>query len=61
MRQVKNAPDAEAMLTQLLYNNPNTATIATMLQSNGDLEGLAREMARAKNIDLKDLINQLSQ
>ena len=28
MQQIKNAPNSQAMLTQILQNNPNTAAIA---------------------------------
>ena len=60
MQQVKNAQDPQAMLAQLLQNNPNTAFIANMLKSNGSLEVLARQMAYNKNIDIGNLIHQLS-
>lgn len=45
MTQVKGAQNPEAMLAQMLQNNPNTAAIANMLKSNGNLESVARQMA----------------
>jgi len=41
------------MLAQLLQNNPNTAMISNLLKnSGGNLETVAREMARARGIDI---------
>ena len=40
------------MLTQILQNNPNTAMISNMLRNGGSLEGIAREMAKARNVDI---------
>ena len=59
MRQIKNAPDPQAMLAQMLQSNPNTAIISNLLQRNNDLESLAKQMAMSNNIDINDLINNL--
>jgi len=59
MQQVKNAQNPQAMLAQLLQNNPNVPAIANMLRNNGSLESIARQMAQAQNIDINQLINQL--
>ena len=61
MQQVKYAQNPQAMLAQLLQNNPNTAAIASMLKNNnGSLETIARQMAQERGIDINQLINQLS-
>ncbi len=59
MEQVKHAPNPEAALAQALQNNPNTAAIANMLKSNGNLEVLARQIAQLKGYDVMQVINQL--
>ena len=60
MAQIKNASDPQAALAQVLQNNPNTSAIYTLLQSNGSLENIAKQMAQASNIDINKLISQLS-
>lgn len=60
MRQVKGAQNPQMMLTQLLQSNPNTAAIAKMLNSNGSLETIAKQMAASGNIDINQLITELS-
>ena len=60
MQQIQNAQNPQAMLAQLLQNNPNTAMISNLLKnSGGNLETVAREMARARGIDINQLISQL--
>ena len=59
MQQVKNAQNPQAMLAQMLQNNPNTSMIANMLSNNGNLEEVARQMAQARGIDINQLIKQL--
>ena len=59
MQQVKNAPNPEQMLAQLLQNNPNTAMIANLLKSNGDLHSLAQQMAQSGGFDLNAIVNAL--
>ena len=59
MQQIKNAPDSQAMLAQILQNNPNTAMIAAMLQNGNGLEGIARSMAQNKGVNINNLINRL--
>ena len=59
MQQIKNAQNPQEMLAQLLQSNPNTAAISGMLQSNGNLESIARQMAKANGFDINQIINQL--
>ena len=59
MQQVQAAQNPEAMLAQILQNNPNTAAIANMMKGGGSLETIARQMASASNIDINQLIKQL--
>ena len=58
MNQVKLAKNPQAMLAQIIQNNPNSATIANMLK-NGSLEDIARELASRQGIDINQLIKQL--
>ena len=60
MARVKNAPNPQALLAQILQNNPNTSSIYALLQSNGNLEQVARQMAQMGKIDINQLISQLS-
>jgi hypothetical protein len=47
-------------LAQALQNNPNSAALANMLHNGGNnLEGIARQMAAQKGIDINQLIRQL--
>ena len=59
MAQVKNAPNQQAMLAQILQNNPNTAAISQMLHSGNSLEIIARQMAQACGADINDNISRL--
>ena len=59
MQQIKGAPNKQAMLAQLLQNNPNTRNIAALLQSNSNLEIMAKQMAQTYGIDINNLIRQL--
>ena len=49
----------EAALAQFLQNNPNTGMIANILNSGNSLEGIARNMAQASNVDINEVINGL--
>lgn len=59
MAQIKNSPNPQALLAQILQSNPNTGVIANMLKSNGNLETIARSMAQERGIDITQLINNL--
>lgn len=59
MQQVKGAQNPQAMLAQMLQNNPNTAAISQMLRGGNSLESIARQMAQQRGIDIEDLVNQL--
>ena len=61
MNQVKNSQNPQAMLTNILQNNSNTATIASMLNSGNSLEGIAKQLAQIKGVDINKLINELNQ
>ena len=44
----------------MIQQNPQFAQIAQMMKTNpGGLEGLAKQMAQANNIDINNLIRQL--
>ena len=59
MQSLSSAQDKQAMLAQMLQNNPNTAALANMLKGGGSLESIARQMAQTNGIDINQLINQL--
>lgn len=58
MNQVKLAKNPQAMLAQIIQNNPNSATIANMLKTNS-LEEIARGLAAQQGVDINQLIKQL--
>lgn len=59
MAQIKGAQNPQAMLAQMLQNNPNTAFISNALKGGNSLEGIARQMAQQRGIDINQLINEL--
>ena len=60
MQQVKNAQNPQAMLAQILQNNPSTPFISNLLKNGQNLEGIARSLAQAKGEDINDIIRRLS-
>lgn len=62
MQSLQMASNKEAMLKQMIQNNPQFAQIAAMMKMNPNgLEGVARQMARQNGINLSELMNKLSQ
>lgn len=62
MQSLQMASNREAMLKQMIQNNPQFAQIAAMMKTNPNgLEGVARQMARQNGINLSELMNKLSQ
>lgn len=60
MQSLQMASNKEAMLKQMIQNNPQFAQIAAMMKMNSNgLEGVARQMARYNGINLEQLIGQL--
>ena len=60
MQQLQMASNKEAILKNIMSNNPQFAQIAAMMKTNPNgLEGVARQMARERGIDLNDLIQKL--
>lgn len=59
MQQVKSAQNPQAVLAQILQNNPNTAIIANALHNGTSLESLARSIAQQRGINIDELIRQL--
>lgn len=59
MQQYKNNPDPQSMITNLLQQNPQLGAISGMLRNGNSLEGIARQMAQTRGIDISQLINQL--
>ena len=61
MHQIQNAPNSQAMLQNMLMNNPNTAVIAQMLKGGNfnSLQAIAQFLARQKGVNLDDLIREL--
>ena len=57
MQQMRNASNPQAFLASIIQTNP---ALAEILRSNGNLESIARSMAKAKQIDIDDLISQLN-
>lgn len=62
MQQLQMASNKEAMLKQMIQNNPQFAQIAAMMKMNPNgLEGVAKQMARQNGINLSELMSKLSQ
>ena len=59
MNMIKNAPNPEAALSQMLQNDPRTGAIANMLKNNGNLEALAKQIAQMKGYDINQVIQGL--
>lgn len=59
MNMIKNAPNQQAALAQMLQNDPRTGAIANMLKGNGSLEAIARQMAQEKGYDINQIIQGL--
>ena len=62
MQQLQMASNKEAVLKNMISNNPQFAQIAAMMKMNPNgLEGVAKQMARQNGINLSELMNKLSQ
>ena len=62
MQLLQMASNKEAMLKQMIQNNPQFAQIAAMMKMNPNgLEGVAKQMAQNNGINLSELMNKLSQ
>lgn len=60
MQQLKTAANPQQALMGMIQQNPQFAQIAQMMKNNpSGLEGLAKQMAQANNIDINNLIRQL--
>ena len=60
MRQVQNSPNKEAMLMNLLQQNPNIQKISGLIKmGNGNLQQAAQILAQQKGKNLNDLIQEL--
>lgn len=61
MQQLEMASNKEAMLKNMISNNPQFAQIAAMMKTNPNgLEGIAKQMAQANGIDINQLLEHLS-
>lgn len=60
MQQIQNSTNPEAMLQQMLLNNPNTPALANLLKNGNNLEGLAKSMAQAGGFNLQEIIKGLT-
>ena len=61
MTMVKNAPNPQQALAQMLQTNPNTAMISNMLRGGNSLEAIARQRAQQLGIDINELIKELQE
>ena len=59
MHSLRNVPNAQQVLMQALQNNPNMQPIVNLLNSNGNWENLAKQMAQQQGIDPNNLIYEL--
>ena len=59
MQQMRGMPNYEAVIARLLQGNPQLGLLTNALRNGNSLEGIARSMASANNIDIKELIGSL--
>lgn len=59
MQQFKGMNNPEAAIMGLLQQNPQLSQVASMVRNGNSLEGIARQMAQEKGIDINQLISQL--
>ena len=59
MHSLRGVPNAQQVLMQALQNNPNMQPILTILNSNGNWENLAKQMAQQQGIDPNNLVQEL--
>ena len=57
MQQMRNAGSPQAMINNLIENNPQLSMLAQ--GRHGNWEGVARSMAQQRGIDINQLISQL--
>ena len=60
MQRMKFINNQEIIVNNLLQSNPQLQAITPLLRNGNNLEGIAKQMAQVKNIDINQLINQLS-
>ena len=60
MENMKNMPNMETAIMNLLQNNPQLGNIASMVRNGQSLEGIAKSMAQAGGYDIDQIIKQLS-
>ena len=60
MNQMKGMPNQEAMISNLLKQNPQLGFLAGMIRNGNSLEGIAKQMAQAGGYDLDQIINGLN-
>ena len=59
MQQMTTMNNKEAVIANLLQNNPQLGSIIPLLSNGTSLENIAIQMARANNIDPNFLLSQL--
>ena len=59
MNQMRSMPNNEAVVMNLLQNNPQLGALSNMLRNGSSLEGIAKSMAQVNGYDINQIINQL--
>ena len=60
MQQLKGLGNQEAIIAQLLKQNPQLGNLTNLLRNGQSLEGIAKTMAQAGGYDINQIISQLS-
>ena len=60
MEQFKNVENKEAVIMQLLQQNPQLGGIANLLRNGQSLESIAKSMAQMGGYDINEIIKGLS-
>ena len=57
---VRYSKDPQAMLDQMIKNNPQLASTINVIKANGNYEQVFRNMCKERGINADDFINQLN-
>ena len=59
MQQMQTLQNPEAIIMNVLQQNPQLGFLSGMLRNGNSLEGIANQIAQAKGYDINQVINQL--
>ena len=60
MNQMKSMPNQEAIIFNLLQQNPQLGFLSNMLRNGNSLEGIAKQIAQYNGYDINTILSQLN-